>query len=1752
MKIYGKGVVIVLITIVSIVLFAVIGLNKFDNRFQYFESDGHVIIYTESNANNKYNFNENTRYKTLNDKIVFKDNNDDEKEIQSDSFIHYENGNIGVFKKAVILDFNDLERDTYRYYNVFETQILEKKGTSYEIDYINNKLSFRNFMIKTKDNKYLFVGNEINLSINGETKKFTNSFLEVTFLDGNIVRICNDNYYTQNISSSLIMEMANVKVDFSTQNLNYKNSKKLNLSEVTINKDDNIIIPIDEEKNNNSSNENAGENNGAHNIANNNNSITRHKPTFPEVSSGIIDLDYDNTEEIIEENAKINDAVFKLSDLEIEINSLRAKVDIIDEKNTLVGDINVKVVDSATNSVVYNQTETSGFSNFDIEVSGLIPNNNYVLIVNSDYEKNYVTYNKDFIQKTFITKRLGLNIEKDFVTSNTISVNVEKSNFSNITRTDAILTDNNGTMIRNETLIFDDNRVINLVYNNLNNNSKYFIKLTNYVYSTYQVSNVSDIVYEINTLKSNPQISNISFTIDKTNGSFNMNVGKVIDPDYGVKGYRYEVYDARTYSADATPLSIIERQTATSTTINIDNIKFYRGNPYVFKVIALFDDNEKIVEIESPISDPMIIGGVEFPHIYFDKDLETTYEKITGTLVISDPGNTIMNLQSKSITVTYTNSVGVQKTLTSLGTLRIPINVNNLRAEETYVFSVYASVDLKDNNAPVDNCFIGSAIVKTTKANDLKVLFKQNDKTSRNAFSVAAQLTNYNLNAAYEASTLNGLRFNLYSGTSTNDELISTVTDVDRNMLPYESTLKEKYYDKEFVLTPQFFNKNNGDLYSDNYTIEITNAYDYTDYKNEIGLIDNIITISTNPYFPDYPQDLSNSIESVAIRNADYGNNKRMDLLDDTIVGYKIRALYDNSRKYAKTIHYFMHDASTDEIIKTYDYTVPLNREPEFISFDIKDGIAYNQHDDFPRRGGEYYFSYIVDLDTDNDGIADMSYPAEDEVMLKSTVLYPPKQSPIFMAYPSKMTENKFTLKYYYNDIDMANISYKINVRLKENKIQEIPISNFDNEEFENLDLNIDSGGNLVLSIEQSLSNIYVSDARVSEYVLYRQYLSGIIKQPTSYYTLENESNRLKITFIDYNTNIKFYDGVARYDVIFTDTTTNETIEKNNMVQKDGIIYVDYIELEQFLGHDIKVDVRFYADLGYYGYDLEGDYFALQSLKTNSNDVENYYIVDGDKLHLSQTAYTSFYQYTLNHLTNELLLNSEAFSSGTGKIDLLLDKNGYSYNYDYLAPKKLFEINGSAYANQNIFKFNYVVPGISLTNKSGLFDISATLSEVNFKARLYGISDNKIKDNKIYAMVYELDSVGSSTLYKTVTFNVENFDSMLKIEGLNEDTMYKMIFKADILNSYGAYQSGFLYDMDNGEVGREYIFKTIGAVGVDDLKITYYNPNGDYNDRSLNISYTLTQISGFQSIKYVIERQEINNKGETTYVPLDNLSLPFHESIRTNMSFNVTIPVDCGIFSGKNYRLNIIPIKEAIVDGKKEMYELDAIKKLFTLDDLYRPYIHIKNDFETNLDDVIIKLGVTIRDYSGSIVDNEYKITVKDKNGDDVTPITYSDIPFSTKNTTSLFTISGVSIGEEYTVSVKYYLNQTNNSQDSIYVENVAKVTVRNSYGISTGNIYTRQSTKDSSKVVLQFLDTVRFDQIKQIKYSIYSTSGENLFHENRDLITVQKTLNNSTYYEYEMPVKFVVYDSYYIQLQFLNSDNEIVSEETLIYNYFE
>ena len=1721
----SKKIILIVVPIFFIIsLLFFFGYRIQQSLYGNFSLDGHVISQSSKNKITKYYFKSGTKYKKVNnEKIVFEDTGGSSVEVPTDTFVHYTDGSVSTLKKAVILDLSTLSEEVFKYYSIFDGTILEKKDNEYLVE--DQDIKFSSFVMKISENKYLFVDDNMTLTIGDKKREIKDSYLEITFFDGNITRIENQELSLQNIDSNMILEMGQVKLDIQNHVLYYDSVEKLNLNQITIDSDDNIEIA---KTDNNTSIDKEEDKETSDNGSKNDN-------PFEGIHNGIIDTDEDSTIEIVEENARLKDPEFTVTDLEVGPYLLRSEIEIVDKDGLLSGDINVKIIETDTNRIVYQNKEVSGRSSLEIEVETLMPDTNYILIVNSDYVKNDVTYNRDFVQKTFVTESVGVSLEKNYATTSLLSVLINRSDYSDVRNVTVRLKDNN-QVLKEQVVSFDEGDSQEIYYDNLTYNKTYQVELSNFVYENSVVSDSLTIKKDFKTLKRKPSFGSPTFTIDKKNGQFIMNLASVKDADNGIVSYRYEIYDARVLDSSEGPVQVVERDKNGSVSLAVDNETIQRGVPYTFKVVAVFNDNDKEYEFETDYSEVMKMDGVEFPTVRFEQS-DVTFEKIEGSIVIVDSGGTINLDDGKIITITYQDSVGNSKTITTSGNLRIPFSVNNLRANETYTISVYATVNLQDGNPAIDNCYVGSVVVKTKEPDPFTLSYSVNDEDINKAFSVTARLRNKDgVDTTLEASTLTGIRFNIYSGRSTSGTLIKSVRKVDRDLDYYVSDLQKEYYDAAFQIDPNLFGLRNQDMTSEYYTIEVTGAYDYTDYENNLPIENNVITVKTNGFVPDLPDNPDQAIEVNVIRNKDAGEKYREELKADTIVGYRIKAGYDNSKMYATSITYQLHDAITGETIDTLKYDVPDDGSIGYVEFYLEDGTSFGTSDTNFRRGNSYYFTYTAELDRNFDSEPDTVYPTTDDVVLKSETLYPEKQEPIFMTYLSTSSKGGMTWKYHFEDIDHAVLDNKIYYMIDDQLKGTLDIETCGKNEYKSLHFVSLNSGWFKFYYEEALIK---QESSIDNEILVDQYYEDLYVPSVGTYHLSLETNHVLITFLDYNSNVSFYDRVTSAKVVFK--AGSKTITKDNILIDNGSIVIDLADLEDFLGQEITTEIYLNYDTGLSGFEIANDKVSLQTIQTENQESYYYLLNENNNLNISDNASGAIYKKTFN-LNDQTLTVTDSINNRKRAIKFDINKAGISQNYEYFSVKALDEVEIPS-DGSDTFSFDMIIPGVSLTNGLGELNISTTLISANTRIILYGSTASSIKDNMIYLELYETnENATESTYLKTMKIDADDLNKDVVIEGLQPKTNYYFKLFGDI-KSGDDYVRMQLYDVDAKTNNRNYYFKTLSEVGITNIKISY--DASSYENRNLKLTFKLDEIIGYDRLEYTIYKISTNDSGEETYDLVDYDINP-DTVFKTNMTKYIPIPVDCGVETGNSYYVVITPYTTIELDGEPTDVPLDDQGVIrYDFQQLYSPYIGISS---TVFSDASVEYRVNVLDYQRAIVDGVYQVEFYDSAGNDITPSKYKDVDYSIKTVNNRFELENLERGERYTIKVVYKLDQYNNSSKIRRGEKDYQVTLIDTEGIDIGDVYAYTNLEDQTKINLQFYNSHNLTSIDTIRYSVYNTNGFSV-DNTVDFMPTLEVLDDVSYYSLTLQDNIISYGIYYIQIQFLK-DNSVIAEESLEYRY--
>ena len=343
---FKKIITIVLPIIAVTAAIFVFGLKVYQDSFDKFQYDGYVIGASTGKESAKYHFAKDEKYKVnkSNNEVEFTNSEDKEVVIPDASFVHYTDGSISTFKKAVVLNMENVKTDSLQYYNIFKGSVFTKTNEGYQIQYLENKLTFNNFIVKISDTKYMIVGKNLEIKYGDKKETIKDGFLEINYLDGNIIRIENQDFLLQNISSDFNINVEGIDLDLLNKKIIYEEETKVNLGEITIDSDDNIeIIPdenntvIDpEEMNKIEELENAP--------------VVTPGSNVDGMESGVVDTTIEKADEIIQENEKIPDAIFKTVLFNVSPSTMNATVSVDDPANTLKGEMTWKIIENASNS----------------------------------------------------------------------------------------------------------------------------------------------------------------------------------------------------------------------------------------------------------------------------------------------------------------------------------------------------------------------------------------------------------------------------------------------------------------------------------------------------------------------------------------------------------------------------------------------------------------------------------------------------------------------------------------------------------------------------------------------------------------------------------------------------------------------------------------------------------------------------------------------------------------------------------------------------------------------------------------------------------------------------------------------------------------------------------------------------------------------------------------------------------------------------------------------------------------------------------------------------------------------------------------------------------------------------------------------------------------------------------------------------------------------------------------------------------
>ena len=475
--------------------------------------------------------------------------------------------------------------------------------------------------------------------------------------------------------------------------------------------------------------------------------------------------------------------------------------------------------------------------------------------------------------------------------NNDYELNITSINTESFDKDDLFTIDNNGTIkftgIKTLPEEFEYPVVVTLEYkghlsNNLKRNHSYYLRIND----VYLIEDEALAIYpsngfeyiEAKTLKQLPIIGAPTLQISKDTSSVSVTPGYIEDLDSGIQKYRYEFYKitktldqegkdikeyelAYTYDTTSTDIFSVPLNSEGLPEVNNNLVK---GNTYCVKAVAIFDNNQNLVDVASDLSNELDTGSTyEWPKSYieFKTYISGEYKDMSAPtiidgeahitdeqLLITKKSRIIIKYEAKNDTQssTFEESKGeyVVENVDALATgksyeqgeYEIPFVFEALKANTTYQISIIAE-EMKVDGAISGNITLCNEIIKTSDYAPLLLSGKDlHEENSKNLFNVRVyfSLDNvYSNNHSYKyeedslltfsnygqeklglkntldltAKSMTAVAFDVYSAIR-EDGVIKPVSKLNEKSYVVYSPLKDGIYDYSTNYYRNYGNKN--------------------------------------------------------------------------------------------------------------------------------------------------------------------------------------------------------------------------------------------------------------------------------------------------------------------------------------------------------------------------------------------------------------------------------------------------------------------------------------------------------------------------------------------------------------------------------------------------------------------------------------------------------------------------------------------------------------------------------------------------------------------------------------------------------------------------------------------------------------------------------------------------------------------------------------------------------------------------------
>lgn len=1239
---------ILLISAVTLVILVVGAFSLYEDKSLSFSNDGYIIE-TTAEASTKYYFSADTKYKeNVDEMITFSDVDDKKIAVDPASFVHYSNGDVMFLKKGALVNLADLNLPMVNYYNITNLSTISYDKGNYIVSSNDNKISLKSFVGRINDNKYLIGGSNLSLKVPTNEQMIDGEYFELLFIENGIVKISSEKAdYQVTAQGSYIYVDDNITINLGDGKILVDGDAKMLLSQITINGDENIDLDVDEQHSSGGggggggsgsgtgdgdgegggeggggSGEGDGEGDGEGGAGGGGGSGLGGTGGN---SDGSVEATASPQVELIEAvvTSTSIDLTLQLNNANLVKNNLLYYFTNLSSGNR---EGNSKYIDLVNGTFVVSQESLSPSTEYSFVITE----------VGGDSEKQY-------FQKTFRTKDLGINLEKVYATDSSLAYDINFDENTEVTKAQISIYDDNGEL-NNQVIISRDDLNSGYVFENLKSNTTYAVSVDMIWIDNAAYSDVYSINRMDSTLKKTPVISGVDVTANAEEVKFDIKLNKVSDPDKAIISYVYNVYLADDITLDNLEPTVqysVTKNDADDLILNLNEIDDLKtGVDYRAKIFAVYHDNEMQREVSTDYSGNFLIRSK--PNVVFQEKIHTM-NKVVGTLTLKDANCTVpingrvcLN-DSNTFTLRYYKAEEEETTANDSTFVFDPVNLTkeltfeNLESNTTYEVKVFGNY-YDDDGVLHENVQLGDIfIIKTDKSDNIYFEVVGDNKSgynkdgtpnSSNVVTFDARLTApQDSTISEEISTMT---LNLYSGRyNKKDNLIGTyvikeksvILDFFNNVTITNNLFTDTTYARVGLINSlekliKVTNNQTGTL-NNAYTVEIENVYDSTG-KNKITVEDNVYTFNLTPsYYLDARIETNpkeNYITVTPILKENLTEEEYLELSksvinidalnDDTVVGLIIEnslsdMFVDSAFTYEKVIvDYIIYNTVTKSTIKTISVDMGNKYQPKEQVVWL-DSSEYTNAKKYFIRGYKYKIGFNLNFVTE-----DGSNPVYTNEKLHK-ILAIERQDPIYTQYISSSDANGITYRYSFSDIDNAifdkNFYYTLG---EETNYKDVKNSVVADGKYHDVVIPIGTTNAYKLYYARKNTSDEISYVKIHEY----NFESEIAYDEVNAYEIISKNNSLRIKLYDNVVNDRSY----AYKVVLKDKSGHNITDYvryflssklayesvgTGIFNEDGTevlntykyIDIDYANIVKFMGHDINVNVYVYYDSGLVG-----------------------------------------------------------------------------------------------------------------------------------------------------------------------------------------------------------------------------------------------------------------------------------------------------------------------------------------------------------------------------------------------------------------------------------------------------------------------------------------------------------------------------------------------------------------------------------------